>query len=60
MMTGASSADGGLHDGQRLLHVVDVESRHPVIVLGRVIEQLTQGNASHSNSPVFAAPLALH
>jgi hypothetical protein len=29
-------------------------------VLCRVIEQLTQGNASHSNSPVFAAPLALH
>jgi hypothetical protein len=29
-------------------------------VLGRMIEQLTQGNASHSNPPVFAAPLALH
>jgi hypothetical protein len=29
-------------------------------VLCRMIEQLTQGNASHSNSPVFAAPLAPH
>ena len=29
-----------LHDGQHLFHVVDVESRQAVAVLGGVIEQL--------------------
>ena len=44
---GRIEAGGGLHDGQRLLHVVDVEGRHAVIMLRRVVEQLTQRNASH-------------
>jgi hypothetical protein len=51
--------DGGIegrrrvHDRQRLLHVVDVERRHAVIVFRRVIEQLTQRYAGHlSCSPV--------
>src|SRR5450759_4489318 len=29
---------GGLHDGQALLHVVDVEGGHAVAVLGGVVE----------------------
>ena len=54
MMTGRVDGGGGFHDRQRLLHVVDVERRHTVIVLRRVVEQLTQGNASHlSKSPVL-------
>ena len=36
-----------LHDREPLLHVVDVERRHAVAVLGGVIEQLPQGNACH-------------
>ena len=35
------------HDGERLLHVVDVEGGHAVIVLGSVIEQLTHRDAGH-------------
>ena len=55
---------GGLHDGERLLHVVDVEGRHPVIVLRRMVEQLTQRNPSHSYSPCICRrprrPIGLH
>jgi hypothetical protein len=40
-------AGGGVHDGERLLHVVDVEGRHAVVVFRRVVEQLTQRDASH-------------
>ena len=47
-------ARGGVHDGERLLHVVDVEGRHSVVVLCRVVEQLTQGDPSHrSCSPCW-------
>ena len=38
---------GGFHDRQRLLHVVDVECRHAVVVLSSMIQQLTQRDASH-------------
>ena len=38
---------GGVHDRERLLHVVDIEGRHAVIVLRRVVEQLTQRDTSH-------------
>ena len=37
----------GVHDRQPLLHVVDVECRHAVAVLGGMIEQLPQGNSRH-------------
>ena len=36
-----------VHDGEPLLHVVDVERRHAVAVFGGVIEQLPQGDAGH-------------
>src|SRR5439155_17248382 len=36
-----------LQDRQTLLHIVDVEGRHAVAVLGGVIEKLSQGNAGH-------------
>ena len=41
--------DGGrrLHDREPLLHVVDVEGRHAIAVLGGVIQQLPQGNPCH-------------
>jgi hypothetical protein len=38
---------GRLHDGQGLLHVVDVEGRHAVIVLGCVVQKLAKGDAGH-------------
>ncbi len=38
---------GRLHDRQALLHVVDVERRDAVAMLGRMVEQLTKGNAGH-------------
>jgi hypothetical protein len=43
---------GGFHDRERLLHVIDIEGRHAVIVFRRVVEQLTQRDASH----VFRSP----
>jgi hypothetical protein len=49
-------ARGGIHDRQRLFHIVDVEGRHAVIVLNGVIEQLTQRDARHGLcSPCWAA-----
>ena len=36
-----------LHDRLDLLHVVDVERRHAVAVLGGMIEKLAQGNERH-------------
>jgi len=42
MITGRVEGGGGFHDGERLFHVVDVEGRHAVVVLRRVVEQLTQ------------------
>src|SRR5690606_15610397 len=38
---------GGLHDGQALLHVVDVVGGQAVVVLRRVVEQLSQRDARH-------------
>ena len=38
---------GRLHDGEALLHVVDVEGRHAVAMLGGVVEQLAKGDAGH-------------
>src|SRR5690606_20229170 len=38
---------GGLHDGQALLHVVDVVGGQAVVMLRRVVEQLSQRNARH-------------
>ncbi|MBB5510502.1 hypothetical protein HDG35_006798 [Paraburkholderia sp. JPY681] len=43
-------AIGGLgraHDRVNLLHVVDVERGHAVVVFGRVIQQLPQGDEGH-------------
>ena len=41
----------GLGDRQTLLHIVDVERRYAVVMLGSMIEQLTQCDASHNPSP---------
>ncbi len=38
---------GRLHDRQALFHVVDVERRQAVVVLGRVVQQLPEGDARH-------------
>ena len=38
---------GGFADGERLFHIVDVESGHAVAVFGGVIEQLTHCDAGH-------------
>ncbi len=45
--------DGGgrLHDRKTLLHIVDVERRHAVAVLGGVIQQLPQRNSVPSEPP---------
>ena len=37
----------GLHDGLDLFQVVDVEGWHAVAVLGRMVEQLSQGDHRH-------------
>ena len=37
-----------LHDGEALLHVVDVEGGHPVAVLGGMVEELAERDAGHS------------
>ena len=42
---------GRLHDGERLFHVVDVEGRQAIAVLGCVIEQLPQRDTRHLTSP---------
>ena len=36
-----------IHDREPLLHIVDVECRHTVSVLGGMIQQLPQGNSCH-------------
>ncbi len=41
---------GRLHDGEPLLHVVDVEGGHAVAVFGGVIEQLSKRDAGHGLS----------
>jgi len=40
-----------LHDGEGLFHVVDVERRQAIAVLGCVIEQLPKRDARHRRSP---------
>ncbi len=47
---------GRLHDRQALLHVVDVERRQAVVVLGRVIEKLPQSDARHGLLPPVPSP----
>jgi hypothetical protein len=42
---------GGRHDGEPLLHVVQVECGHAVLVFSGVIEELPEGDACHR--PVF-------
>ncbi len=46
----------GLHDRNALLHVVDVERRHRVAVVGGVIEQLTKGDTGHESSSCYGLP----
>ena len=43
------SVSGGLHDRLHLLHIVHVESRHAVVMLGGVIEQLAHGYEWHGS-----------
>ena len=43
-----------VHDRQPLLHVIDVERRDAVAVLGCVIQQLPQCNARHRCLPVLS------
>src|ERR1700689_3448013 len=53
---GGVEAGGRFHDRECLFHIVDVEGRHAVVVLRRVIEQLAQRDPSHrSCSPLGAA-----
>ena len=40
---------GGRHGGQPLLHVVDVEGRNAVAVLGGVVEKLPESYACHAD-----------
>ena len=42
-----------LHDREALLHVVDVECRHAVAVLGGMIQQLPQRNSCHRSLRVI-------
>ena len=41
----------GGHDGEALLHVGDVESRHAVAIFGGVVEKLAKRDAGHGVSP---------
>ena len=36
-----------LHHREALLHIVDIEGRHAIVVLGGVVEQLSQGDERH-------------
>ena len=40
-----------VHDGEPLFHIVDVECRHAVAVVGGVIQQLPQRNSCHRYFP---------
>ena len=42
-----------LHDRKPLLHIVDVEGRHAVAMLGGVVQQLPQRNSCHRSSSQF-------
>ena len=50
---------GRLHDGKALLHVVDVEGRHAVAMLGGMIEKLAKGDAGHGQSFQMASRRAV-
>jgi hypothetical protein len=52
MITGRIDLGGGLHDGVDLLHVVGVERRHAVAVLGGMIQQLSQDDQGHTDLPM--------
>ncbi len=39
---------GRFHDGECLLHIIDIESRNAVAVFSGMIEQLPQGDPCHS------------
>ncbi len=59
---------GGLHDGEALFHIVDIECRDAVAVLSRMVEKLSEGDAGHASllvssainrsPPVYGAPTA--
>ncbi len=40
-----------LHDRQTLLHIVDIEGRNAVVVLGGVVQKLAKGDAGQDVSP---------
>jgi hypothetical protein len=42
-----------LHDGEALLHIVDIECRHAVAALGGMIQQLPQRNSRHRSLRVI-------
>ncbi len=44
---GALGLLGRVHNGEALLHIVDVEGGHAVAMLGGVIQKLPQGNSCH-------------
>jgi hypothetical protein len=44
---------GGVHDREPLLHVVDIECRYAVAMLGGMIEQLPQCDSCHRNLRVI-------
>ncbi|MCY1303082.1 hypothetical protein D9M70_527740 [compost metagenome] len=46
---------GRFHDGVDLFQVVDVECRHAVAELSRVVQQLPQGNECHGKAPLVDA-----
>ena len=49
-----------LHDRKPLLHVVDVESRHAVAVLGGMIEQLPQRYSCHRSLRLMVRMQVVH
>jgi hypothetical protein len=40
-----------LHDRQRLLHIVDVERWHAIVVFSGVVEQLAKSDTGHGSCP---------
>ena len=46
---------GRAQDGKTLLHVVDVEGRHAVAVLGGMVEKLSEGDEGHGRFLGFSA-----
>ena len=48
---------GGLHDRQSLFHVVDIERRHAVALLGGMVQKLSQRDPRHVKVPLMSAPV---